>query len=159
MSPIEIEISDKLSEYVQKLVDDGNFESIEAFARHAIFWLAELYGFGEQYKGKSLSKLLSELINTKTPVPASIAPTVKTQAKPTTNSRDIPNKDLILESYSSAKFMFEDAIFAACQFAALKQGSPPISKEEFTKSLEQMAEAEILSRIEKGDKIMWKRNE
>jgi hypothetical protein len=159
MSPIEIEISDKLTEYVQKLVDDETFESIESFAKHAIFWLAELYGFGEQYKGKSLSKLISELINSTTPVSAGTAQEVKPKAKPIAKGHDIPNKDLIIESYSSAKFMFEDAIFAACQFAALKQGSPPISKEDFTKSLEKMEEIGILSRIEKGDKIMWKRNE
>jgi hypothetical protein len=159
MAPIEIEISDKLTEYVQKLVDDGNFDSVEAFAKHAIYWLSELYGFGEQYKGKSLSKLLSELVGSKTPAPTQANKAVKTEAKPAAKSVDIPNKDLIIESYSSSKFMFEDAIFAACQFAALKQGNPPISKEEFSKSLEQMEEAGILSKIEKGDKTMWKRND
>ena len=159
MTSLEIEISEKLNEYIQKLVDDGNFETVEAFARHSIYWLAELYGFGEQYKGKSLSKLLSEVVGTKSTTPVSAAQPVKTEAKPAAKSVQIPNQDLILESYSSSKFMFEDAIFAACQFAALKQGSPPISKEEFSKSLEQMEEAGILSRIEKGDKIMWKRIE
>jgi predicted transcriptional regulator len=158
MAPIEIEISEKLNEYVQKLVDDGNFESVEAFAKHAIYWLSELYGFGEQYKGKSLSKLLSEIVGSKAHTPKTTQET-KIEAKPVAKSVDIPNKDLIIESYSSSKFMFEDAIFAACQFAALKQGNPPISKEEFTKSLDQMAEAGILSKIEKGDKTMWKRNE
>jgi len=159
MAPIEIEISEKLTEYIQQLVDDGNFESVEAFAKHALYWLSELYGFGEQYKGKSLSKLLSEIVGSKSPAPLKTVQEVKTEAKPATKSVDVPNKDLIIESYSSSKFMFEDAIFASCQFAALKQGNPPISKEEFTKSLEQMEKAGILSRIEKGDKIMWKRIE
>ncbi len=159
MNPLEIEISDKLNEYIQKLVDDGNFESTEAFAKHAIYWLAELYGFGEQYKGKSLSNLISEIIGSKTRAPASSVQEVKTEVKTVVKDLKIPNKDLIIESYSSSKFMFEDAIFASCQFAALKQGSPPISKEEFAKSLEQMEEAGILSRIQKGDKIMWKRIE
>lgn len=157
MNPLEINISDKLNEYIQELVDDGNFESSEAFVKHAVYWLAELYGFGEQYKGKSLSAIISELIGTKVKAPAGTAQPVKTETKPVAATVQIPNKDLIIESYSSSKFMFEDAIFAACQFAALKQGSPPISKEEFTKSLEQMEEAGILSRIQQGDKIMWKR--
>lgn len=159
MAPIEIEISEKLTEYIQQLVDDGNFESVEAFAKHAIYWLSEMYGFGEQYKGKSLSKLISEIIGSRTPVAVKTTQEVKLESKPITKSVDIPNKDLIIESYSSSKFMFEDAIFAACQFAALKQGNPPISKEEFSKSLDQMESAGILSRIEKGEKVMWKRNE
>jgi len=54
--------------------------------------------------------------------------------------------------------MFEEAIFAACQFAALKQGNAPISKEEFIKSLKQMTKAGILTQIQQGDKTMWKRN-
>ena len=55
--------------------------------------------------------------------------------------------------------MYEDAIFASCQFAALKQGNPPLSKEEFIKTLEKMDEAEILTQIKQGDKIMWKKIE
>ncbi|MHA1200122.1 MAG: hypothetical protein ACTSQF_12400 [Candidatus Heimdallarchaeaceae archaeon] len=159
MNPIEIEISDKLNEYIQKLVDDGNFESTEAFAKHAIYWLAELYGFGEQYQGKSLSAIISEVVGSKAQVTTSAVQGTKTEVKTVVKDFKIPNKDLIIESYSSSKFMYENAIFIACQFAAQKQGSPPISKEEFAKSLEQMEEAGILSKIQKGDKIMWKRNE
>ncbi len=159
MKSLEMEISEKLSEYIQKFVDEGIFESVEAFAKHSIYWLAELYGFGEQYEGKSLSSLIAEIIGSKVKVPASQVQEVKTEVKTVVKDFKIPNKDLILESYSSSKFMFEDAIFAACQFAALKQGNPPISKEEFAKSLDQMAEAGILTRIQKGEKIMWKRNE
>ena len=82
MNPLEINISDKLNEYIQELVDDGNFESSEAFVKHAVYWLAELYGFGEQYKGKSLSALISVLIGTKVKAPAGIAQPVKTATKP-----------------------------------------------------------------------------
>jgi uncharacterized protein YneF (UPF0154 family) len=55
--------------------------------------------------------------------------------------------------------MFEDAIFASCQFATLKQGNPPITKEEFARSLKQMGDAGILTQIKQGEKMMWKRNE
>ena len=158
MKPLEMEISEKLHDYIQKLVDEGIFESIEEFAKHSIYWMAELYGFGEQYQGKSLKALITDVIGSKASVPTkSVAQEIKPEVKPVVQDHKIPNMDLILESYSSSKFMYEDAIFAACQFAALKQGSPPISKEEFTKSLEQMEEAGILSRIQQGDKVMWKR--
>ncbi|MCG3220533.1 MAG: hypothetical protein H7641_04050, partial [Candidatus Heimdallarchaeota archaeon] len=73
--------------------------------------------------------------------------------------QDIPNQDLILESFGSAKFMYEDAIFASCQFAALKQGNPPLSKEGFIKTLEKMEEAGILTQIKQAEKNMWKKLE
>lgn len=155
MKSFDAKIPEKLFEYIEKLVGEENFESVNSFVNHAIHWLAELYGFGEQSGGKSLKKMIGE----------TVAPEKKTEtkevkvAKPTVKEHDIPNIDIILESYGSSKFMFEDAIFASCQFAALKQGSSPISKEEFVKSLEQMAEAGILTLIQQGDKTMWKKNE
>ena len=64
-----------------------------------------------------------------------------------------------METYGSSKFMFEDAIFAACQFTALKQGKPPLSKEEFYKSMEKMEDAGVLSKMEQGGKTLWKKND
>jgi len=154
MKSFEAKIPEKLYKYIEKLVNEENFESIDSFVNHAIYWLAELYGFGEQSEGKSLKDLIADVVVSKVGTRVKETPKVKSAVK----ESDIPNKDLILESYSSSKFMFEDAIFAACQFAALKQGNAPISKEEFIKSLEQMAEAGILTQIQQGDKTMWKRN-
>lgn len=167
MKTLEIKIPDGLSDYLQKLVDEGNFESVEAFVSHASYWLAELYGFGEQTEGKSLSDLIAEQIISKTgkvekPSPKPEAkPTSKREAAPKAKvaQQDIPNQDFVLESFGSAKFMYEDAIFASCQFAALKQGNPPLSKEEFLKTMEKMEEAEILTQIKQGEKIMWKKIE
>ncbi len=155
MKSLEIEISEKLYEHIQKLVDEESFESIDLFAKHAIYWLAELYGFGEQTDGKSLSELIADVVVSKIGTEGKEIQKVKTVVK----DNKIPNKDLILETYGSSKFMFEDAIFAACQFAALKQGNPPISKEEFNKSLQQMEEAGMLTKMMQNDKIMWKRTE
>ena len=84
---------------------------------------------------------------------------VQTVVKTVVKTVEIPNKDLIMETYGSSKFMFEDAIFAACQFTALKQGKPPLSKEEFHKSMEKMEEAGVLSKMEQGGKILWKKND
>ncbi|TET75862.1 MAG: hypothetical protein E3J43_07635 [Candidatus Heimdallarchaeota archaeon] len=154
MKSFEAKIPEKLYKYIEKLVNEENFESIDSFVNHAIYWIAELYGFGEQSEGKSLKDLIADVVFSKKGTEVKETPKVKVAVK----EPDIPNKDLILESYSSSKFMFEDAIFAACQFAALKQGNAPISKEEFNKSLEQMAEAGILTQIQQGDKTMWKRN-
>jgi hypothetical protein len=165
MKTLEIKITEGLLDYLQKLVDDGNFESVEAFVSHASYWLAELYGFGEKTEGKSLSDLIAEQIISKTGQVEKVAPKVASQAKPKAAPKakkvdqDIPNQDLIMESFGSAKFMYEDAIFASCQFAALKQGNPPLSKEEFIKTLEKMEEAEILTQIKQAEKTMWKKIE
>jgi len=169
MKTLETKIPEGLLSYIQKLVDEGNFESVESFISHASYWLAELYGFGEQTEGRSLSDLITELIISKTnkveKVVTKTEPQVESEAEPKVTSQvkkvglDIPNQDLILESFGSAKFMYEDAIFASCQFAALKQGNPPLSKEELIKSLENMEEAGILTQIKQAEKTMWKKME
>ncbi|MHA1217371.1 MAG: hypothetical protein ACTSSN_02410 [Candidatus Heimdallarchaeaceae archaeon] len=158
MKSFEAKIPEKLYKYIEKLVDEENFESIDSFVNHSIYWIAELYGFGEQSEGKSLKDLIADVVFSKdgTEVKTEVKETPK--AKVAVKEPDIPNKAIILESYGSSKFMFEEAIFAACQFAALKQGNAPISKEEFIKSLKQMTKAGILTQIQQGDKTMWKRN-
>ncbi len=155
MKSIEITIPEGLYNYIQKLVDEKYFESIESFVQQAAFLLAELHGFGEQSKGKGLKDIIADLIVSKISSSKGEIQKVKTVVK----DFKIPNKDLIIESFSSSKFMFEDAIFASCQFAALKQGNPPVTKEEFARSLKQMEEAGILTQIKQGEKMMWKRNE
>ncbi|MBY9000229.1 MAG: hypothetical protein KGD64_04890 [Candidatus Heimdallarchaeota archaeon] len=155
MKPLEINVSEGLYDYIQKLVDENNFESIESFIQQATFLLAELHGFGEKTDGKGLNDVIADLIISKIGSNEGEIQKVKTVVK----DFKIPNKDLILESFSSSKFMFEDAIFASCQFAVLKQGNPPITKEEFARSLNQMEEAGILTKIQQGEKMMWKRNE
>ncbi|MHA1953820.1 MAG: hypothetical protein ACXAAM_00630 [Candidatus Heimdallarchaeaceae archaeon] len=169
MKTLEINIPEGLFDYLQKLVDEGNFESVEVFISHASYWLAELYGFGEKTEGKSLSDLIAEQIISKTGKVEKAAPKAEPQAAPKAEpqaapkakaiDQDIPNQDLILETFGSAKFMYEDAIFASCQFAALKQGNPPLSKEEFIKTLEKMEEAGILTQIKQAEKTMWKKLE
>ena len=155
MKPIEINIPEGLYDYIQKLVDEKYFESIESFVQQASFLLSELHGFGEQTEGKGLNDVIADLIASKIGSSKGEIHKVKTVVK----DFKIPNKDLIIESFSSSKFMFEDAIFASCQFATLKQGNPPITKEEFARSLKQMEDAGILTQIKQGEKMMWKRNE
>ena len=170
MKSLEIDIPEGLFEYITKLVEEKSFESVESYIVHASQWLAELYGFGEQTEGKSLSNLIVDLIVSN--ISKEVKPVQKAAAtkeavkddveeapKAVPKTEDIPNQDLILESFGSSKFMFEDAIFASCQFAALKQGNPPLSKEEFQKSLQQMEEAGKLINIKQGEKLMWKRND
>ena len=174
MKSLEVNIPEGLFEYITKLVEKKSFESVESYVVHASQWLAELYGFGEQTEGKSLSNLIVDLIVSnisKEVKPIQQAAKVKEVAeeevkaapkaapKTAPKTADIPNQDLILESFGSSKFMFEDAIFASCQFAALKQGNPPLSKEEFQKSLQKMEEAGILMNIKQGEKLMWKRTD
>lgn len=153
MKSLEITIPEGLHDFIQKLVDEGNFESVESFISNSVAILAELHGYGKQTEGKDLSELIVDLIISKVGTGEKELQKVKTVVK----DFKIPNKDLILEAYGSSKFMFEDAIFASCQFATLKQGNQPISKEEFNKSMQKMEEAGILKQINQGDKIMWKK--
>lgn len=155
MKDLEISLPEKLFTFIQKLVDEQAFESVESFIIHASTWIAELYGYSEEVSGKNFSDLLVDLIISKIGVEGQPLKKVKTIVK----TLEIPNKDLILETFGSAKFMFEDAIFAACQFTAIRQGLAPLSKEEFQKSLEKMEEAGILLKIHKDGKVMWKRND
>jgi len=166
MKTLELNVPEGLYDYLQKLVDDGNFESVETFVTHASYLLAELYGFGKKAKGKSLGEIIAEQVSPKVEKKKEKLEkeveeedeVIKPKPKPKAKTSDIPHQDIILESFGSAKFMFEDAIFASCQFAALKQGLQPISKEEFSKSLDLLEKAEILTHIEQGEKIMWKKN-
>lgn len=155
MKDLEISIPDKLFDFLNKLVEQQVFESVEAFITHATNWIAELYGYTEELSGKNLSDLLVELIVSRIGVEGQPLRKVEKVVK----TLEIPNKDLILETFGSSKFMFEDAIFAACQFTSIKQGKKPLSKEEFQKSLEKMEEAGILMKINKDGKIMWKRTD
>ncbi|MCG3222514.1 MAG: hypothetical protein H7641_14125, partial [Candidatus Heimdallarchaeota archaeon] len=74
MKTLEINIPEGLLDYLQELVDEGNFESVEVFISHASYWLAELYGFGEKTEGKSLSDLIAEQIISKTGKEEKVAP-------------------------------------------------------------------------------------
>ncbi|MFW9852069.1 MAG: hypothetical protein ACFFDS_03955 [Candidatus Thorarchaeota archaeon] len=155
MKELEIKIPEGLYKHIEQLVEEGKFESVETFVSHALHRLAELHGFGESIEGKGLSDMMAGQVATKVETKEK---EIKTE-KPAVKDHDIPHSDLVLESYGSSKFMFEDAIFASCQFAAMKQGNPPISKEEFSKTLNQMEETGVLTQIQQGEKIMWKKNE
>ena len=93
MKTLEIKIPDGLSDYLQKLVDEGNFESVEAFVSHASYWLAELYGFGEQTEGKSLSDLIAEQIVSKTNKVEKVVPKAEPKAPPKDEPEDAPKRD------------------------------------------------------------------
>lgn len=159
MKSLEIKIPEGLYKHIEELVEEENFESVETFVSHALHWLAELHGFGETMEGKGLSDMIAGQTTTKIATKIATKEKVIKEEKSPVKDHDIPHIDLILESYGSSKFMFEDAIFASCQFATMKHGNPPISKEDFFKSLKQMEDAGILTQIQQGEKTMWKKNE
>ncbi|MHA1668533.1 MAG: hypothetical protein ACTSX6_11320 [Candidatus Heimdallarchaeaceae archaeon] len=155
MKKVEVELAEGMYDFIQKLVEEENYKTIEEFISSSVSLLAQLHGYGEKTEGKNLSEIIVDLIVSKIGVGKEEIKKVKTIVK----DFKIPNKDLILEAFGSSKFMFEDAIFASCQFAVLKQGNAPISKEEFSRSMQQMEEAGILKQIQQGEKIMWKKIE
>jgi len=151
---LEISVPEGLYEFIQELVNKNYFASVEDFIAHASHWLAELYGFAKTEDGKTINDVIVDLIVSKLGIEGKSIKKVETIVK----ELEIPNKDLILETFGSAKFMYETAIFTQCQIEVMRKGEKPISEEEFKKSLKLMEEAGILTKIEKNGKVLWKRN-
>ena len=99
MKTLEINIPEGLLDYLQELVDEGNFESVEVFISHASYWLAELYGFGEKTEGKSLSDLIAEQIISKTGTGFVVQPLFSgdfaTRATPSRHHRRLQQRALL----------------------------------------------------------------
>jgi len=154
LKQFNLNLPDELYSFIEKKVEEGKFTSIEHFILHAVSGLAELYGFSETITGKKLSDLLTDIFSSKI---STITPSVQ-KVETVVKEHKIPNMNLILESFSSSKFMYEDALYTACVFSRMKKGEQPLSKEEFTKTLSEMEKAGVLSKIEQNGKLMWKRN-
>ncbi|MHA1303287.1 MAG: hypothetical protein ACTSQE_00365 [Candidatus Heimdallarchaeaceae archaeon] len=155
MKTLEINIPDKLFDFIQQMVDAQKIESIESFVIHATMGLAELYGYNiEGEEGKSLSDFIAELIVSKIGVRDEQLKKVETVVK----EYEIPNMGLIMEAFGSSKFMYPDALYTTCVISRMKKGEQPLSKEEFSKTLIEMEKAGILSKIVQGEKVMWKKN-
>jgi len=154
MKKLELTLPEGLFEFIVKLVEKRQFKSVEDFIIHATQWLAELYGFAKTEEGKTISDLIVDLIVARLGAEGKALKKVETVVK----ELEIPNMNLILETFGNAKFMYETAIFTQCQIEAMRKGERPISEEEFKNALKMMEEAGILTKIEKDGKILWKRN-
>lgn len=153
MPSIELEISEELNNFISQLVKDKKFESVETFIMHSAYWLGELYGFSELDGGKNILSLIKSLMGQPMTKTGKMASDGDMEVK-----IDIPHMDLIIENYGSSKYMFEDALYTSCVFSRMKKGESPISKEEFNSTLEKMKDAGLLSKLEKDNKIMWKKD-
>ncbi len=155
LKTLEINLPDNLYEFIQGLVDSKKIESVESFIIHAVMGLSELYGYGAKEDEKSLSNIIVEHIISK--IGSQASGSIK-KVETIVKERQIPNMSLIMEAFGASKFMYSDALYTACVFSRMKKGDPPLSTEEFNKSLEEMEEAGVLTKIEKDGKIMWKKN-
>jgi len=154
LKQFNLNIPDELYSFMEKKVEEGKFSSVEQFILQAVSGLAELYGFSKTITGKSLPDLLTDIFSSKI---RETMPTVQ-KVETVVKEHKIPNMNLILESFSSSKFMYEDALYTACVFSRMKKGEQPLSKEEFAKTLSEMEKAGLLGKIEQNGKLMWKRN-
>ncbi len=150
---LEVKLPEELRKFILTLIEQKTFSSIEQYLEHSAFLLAELYGYTNAQGGKNISELLVELIVSKiNPVSGTQSASIGGKAKP-----EIPHFDLIMEAFGNSTFMFEDAIYTSIVFSKMKDGEAPISKEEFHKSMNLMKEQDILTKLDKDGKIMWKK--
>ena len=154
MSSITIDIPSKLYEGINKLVEEGYFSSIDDFSLHAIRLLAEIYGVALDNGGV---KLFDKIIP-RTKVTTGIQQSNITETLPKEESSALSNEEkVVLSTFGSAKYEYENTLFMQYQMSALRTGQKPMSKDDFIKILKQLQDKGVLTRIEQGNKILWKK--
>jgi Arc/MetJ-type ribon-helix-helix transcriptional regulator len=156
---ISIDIPKKLADFIDKLTEQGYFNSRDDFARCSLEIIAQLYGLSKTAaKGKSLLDVLIDNGKAST-VSKPLAATTKASApKQITKKTDAltPDEYDILDLFSGAKFEFEDALHARYTMELMKMAKAPLPKEEFLKLLQGLADKKKIERTEHNEKIVWK---
>ncbi|NHJ47864.1 MAG: hypothetical protein FK733_08760 [Asgard group archaeon] len=159
---ITAQIPKKLADFIDKLIEEGYFESRKDFARCSLEIIAQLYGLSKTSKsGKSL---LDILVDNGKSIPSSESKLKPVEAAPVKTQTTAPVKlgsltpieyDL-LDLFAGATFEFEDALHARYTMELMKVGKPPLPKDEFIKLLEGLVNKNKLERTEHNEKIVWK---
>lgn len=156
---ISIEIPKKLAEYIDKLTEQGYFNSREDFARCSLEIIAQLYGLSKTAsKGKSLLDILVDnekvtTISKPTTTTTKLIPPKQTAIKTDTLT---PVEYEILDLFSGTTFEYEDALHARYTMELMKMAKAPLPKEEFLKLLQELADKKKIERTEYNEKIVWK---
>ena len=158
---ITVKVPNKLAEFIDKLTEQGYFDSRDDFARCSMEMIAQLYGLAKTSKdGKSLLDVLSDngKLSTskieekaatlpKGPSPTAIA--VKAEAL---NAQEYD----IIDLFAGGTYEFEDALHAKYTMELMKQAKAPLPKDQFIELLEGLVSKGKLERGEHSGKVIWK---
>ncbi|MHA1223657.1 MAG: hypothetical protein ACTSP3_10535 [Candidatus Heimdallarchaeaceae archaeon] len=53
MKKVEVELAEGMYDFIQKLVEEENYQTIEEFISSSVSLLAQLHGYGEKTEGKN----------------------------------------------------------------------------------------------------------
>ncbi|NHK30144.1 MAG: hypothetical protein FK730_02245 [Asgard group archaeon] len=156
---ISIDIPKKLADFIDKLTEQGYFNSRDDFARCSLEIIAQLYGLSKTAtKGKSLLDVLID--NGKVSAvskPAVVATKTTPPIQMLKKTDDLtPDEYDILDLFSGAKFEYEDALHARYTMELMKMAKAPLPKEEFLKLLQGLVKKKKIERTEHNEKIVWK---
>ncbi len=159
---ITVKVPNKLAEFIDKLTEQGYFDSRNDFARCSMEIIAQLYGLAKTSKGgKSLLDILSD--NGKVSTTSKTAEKVATLPKgpsPTAivvkaEALNAQEYDLI-DLFTGGTFEYEDALHAKYTMELMKQAKAPLPKDQFIKLLEGLVAKGKLERGEHSGKVIWK---
>lgn len=159
---IKTEIPSKLAEFIDKLTDEGYFNSRDDFARCSMEIIAQLYGMAKtSNKGKSLLDVLkdngsSQAITTPAPKTTS-KPETQITAPPQTKTEELTSEEFdIIDLFAGVTFEFEDTLHAKYTMELMKMAKPPVTKAQFITLLEGLIYKNKLEKGEHNKKTIWK---
>ena len=132
---LEVDLPDKLIEFIDGKVKEGLFKSREDFLVHAARFLAELYGFG----GVSLIEELAKKIA------GARRPTGLT-----------PEEEFILRLFGKSTFLYPMEIYSLALQESLAKGQKPLPKERVLEIVESLIKKGYLERIKRGNEELIK---
>ena len=167
---IKLQVSVKLAQFIDKLTEEGYFNSREDFARSSVEILAQLYGLSKTSKGgKALLDVLADYQTANaTPAkkvqeakkPISIQEASKVAAKPLPTkkaSESLTPQDYdVIDLFAGLKFEFEDALHAKYTMELMKQAKAPLPKADFIAILEKLQANGNLEKSDHNGKVVWK---
>lgn len=167
---IKLQVPLKLAQFIDKLTEEGYFNSREDFARSSIEILAELYGLSKTSKG---GKALLDVLADNQPTKASSMKQVEEVKKPISQqeapkeaAKPLPTKKVgepltpedydVIDLFAGLKFEFEDALHAKYTMELMKRAKAPLPKAEFIIILEKLQANGNLEKSEHNGKVVWK---
>ncbi|MHA1125902.1 MAG: hypothetical protein ACTSO7_04780 [Candidatus Heimdallarchaeota archaeon] len=160
---IKTEIPAKLAEFIDKLTEDGYFNSRDDFARCSMEIIAQLYGMAKtSKKGKSLLDVLQDNGSTKATTPKKPSEPVlqKQEAKGApqrAKTEELSNVEYdIIDLFAGLTFEFEDTLHAKYTMELMKIAKPPMTKAQFVTLLEGLVYKNKLEKGTHNKKTIWK---
>lgn len=162
---IKTEIPAKLAEFIDKLTEEGYFNSREDFARCSMEIIAQLYGIAKtSKKGKSLLDVLQDNGSSQAATPTTKVQSKPVQPQPETKAdllqpktEELTSKEYdIIDLFAGLTFEFEDTLHAKYTMELMKMAKPPVTKTQFVTLLEGLVYKSKLEKGEHNKKTIWK---